>query len=41
MKNNETIMNEALHSPLASTDPSLGSYALAQAAWKLIRNTLK
>ncbi|RSX54041.1 hypothetical protein D2E25_0347 [Bifidobacterium goeldii] len=30
------IMNEALRSPLASTDPSFGSYALSQAAWKLV-----
>ncbi|WP_274608131.1 hypothetical protein [Bifidobacterium phasiani] len=40
MNKNETMLNEALRSPLAATDPSLGSYALGQAAWKAIRRVL-
>lgn len=39
MKNDDKFINEALRSPLASSDPSLGYYALSQAAWKLIKGT--
>ena len=38
MMDNE-MMNKALRSPLAASDPSLGYYALSQTAWKLIKNT--
>ncbi|OZG60292.1 MULTISPECIES: hypothetical protein [Bifidobacterium] len=35
------IMNEALRAPLASTDPSLGSYALAQASWNAVKSIVR
>ncbi|WP_274619124.1 hypothetical protein [Bifidobacterium amazonense] len=34
----EEMMNKALRSPLAANDPSLGYYALSQAAWKAIKH---
>lgn len=37
MMNSDKMISEALRSPLAATDPSLGSYALSQTAWKAIK----
>ena len=35
------MMNKALRSPLAASDPSLGHYALSQTAWKAIKGLLR
>ncbi|RSX51293.1 hypothetical protein D2E25_1848 [Bifidobacterium goeldii] len=38
---NETMLDKALRSPMAATDPSLGHYALSQAAWGLMKNLIR
>lgn len=40
MMDNE-MMNKALRSPLAASDPSLGHYALSQAIWSAIKGAMK
>ena len=34
---NQKMMDQALRSPLAATDPSFGHYALSQTMWSGIR----
>lgn len=38
---NETMLDKALRSSMAATDPALGQYALAQAAWGLVKNLVR
>ncbi len=37
MKNN-TMINEALRSPIAASDPMIGTYALSQTSWNAIKS---
>lgn len=37
---NQQMMDQALRSPLAATDPSLGHYALSQTVWNGIKRIL-
>ncbi|KAB8287229.1 hypothetical protein DSM100688_1804 [Bifidobacterium ramosum] len=39
--NNKDMLDQALRAPLASNDPSLGHYALSQAAWGLMKNLVR
>ena len=37
---NQQMMDQALRSPLAATDPSLGHYARSQTVWNGIKRML-
>lgn len=37
---NQQMMDQALRSPLAATDPSLGHYTLSQTVWTGIKRML-
>lgn len=38
---NKNMINEALRSPLAAADPSLGHYALSVSAWNAIKGIVR